>query len=241
MLEDFLPLVTKPARYINNEINSVHKDLSKVKSKVCLFFPDTYEIGMSHLGLRILYHILNSREDTACERVFSPWTDYEQRLRLSGRPLASLESHLPLLHFDIIGITLQYELSYTNILAGLELGGIPLHANNRSNHHPVIIAGGPCAVNPEPLSDFIDAFFIGDGEDAIQEIVDLKQKIRNRNNFLIALSEREGFYVPSLNLKNTRRRIIRNLNAATYPSHPMIPLMKPIHDRVTVEVARGCI
>ena len=149
MLEDFLPLVTRPARYINNEINSVHKDLSKVKSKVCLFFPDTYEIGMSHLGLRILYHILNGREDTACERVFSPWTDYEHRLRISGKPLASLESNLPLLQFDIIGITLQYELSYTNILAGLELAGIPLHAKDRVDNHPVLIAGGPCAINPE--------------------------------------------------------------------------------------------
>src|SRR3990170_3633570 len=120
MLEAFLPLVAKPARYINTEINAVHKDLAAVRTKVCLFFPDTYEVGTSHLGLRILYHILNARQDTACERVFSPWTDYEERLRASGRPLTSIESNLPLSEFDIIGVTLQYELSYSNILTALD-------------------------------------------------------------------------------------------------------------------------
>src|SRR5512144_2032806 len=140
MYEDFLPLVSKPGRYINSEINAVHKDLSQVATKVCLFFPDAYEVGMSHLGLRILYHILNSRDDTACERVFSPWTDYEARLGASGRPLSSLESNLPLHRFDIIGITLQYELSYSNILTGLELAGIPVRAQDRTEVHPVVIA-----------------------------------------------------------------------------------------------------
>src|SRR5512146_2085128 len=135
MYEDFLPLVTKPGRYINTEINAVHKDLSRVTTKVCLFFPDAYEVGMSHLGLRILYHVLNSRTDTACERVFSPWPDYEERLRSAGRPLTSLESGLPLAAFDIIGVTLQYELSYSNILAGLELAGIPLRSSQRNNGH----------------------------------------------------------------------------------------------------------
>jgi radical SAM family uncharacterized protein/radical SAM-linked protein len=241
MLEDFLPLVTKPARYINTEINSTHKDLSKVKTKVCLFFPDTYEVGMSHLGLRILYHILNSRDDTACERVFSPWTDYEGRLRAAGRPLTSLESNLPLAQFDLIGITLQYELSYTNILTGLDLAGIPLRSKDRSDHHPIIIAGGPCAVNPEPLSDFIDVFFIGEAEEAIHELVELRQERRDRCGFLEALSGREGFYVPALGKKIVHRRFIKDLESATYPDKPLLPLMKPIHDRVTVEVARGCI
>src|SRR5512143_156555 len=139
MYEDFLPLVTKPSRYINTEINAVHKDHSQVATKVCLFFPDTYEVGMSHLGLRILYHILNSRPDTVCERVFSPWPDYEERLRASGRPLKSLESGLPLALFDIIGVTLQYELSYSNILAGLELAGIPSLSSQRNGSHPVIV------------------------------------------------------------------------------------------------------
>ncbi len=241
MYEDFLPLVAKPSRYIDNEINAVHKDLSKVKTKVCLFFPDAYEVGMSHLGLRILYHILNGRSDTACERVFSPWSDYEEHLRLSGRPLTSLESNLPLAQFDIIGITLQYELSYSNILAGLELAHIPLRSALRSDVHPIIIAGGPCAVNPEPLSSFIDVFFIGEAEEAIHEIVELRQLHKIKSCFLEALAQREGYYVPSLGRKIVRRRFIKHLDSAPYPELPLLPLMKPIHDRVVVEVARGCI
>ena len=241
MFEDFLPLVEKPARYINSEINAVHKDLSTVRTKVCLLFPDTYEVGMSHLGLRILYDILNSREDTAAERVFSPWTDYEERLRASGRPLASLESDLPLSEFDIIGVTLQYELSYSNILTALDLARIPLRRTERNDSHPVIIAGGPCAVNPEPLSDFIDAFFIGDAEEAMHEIITLRQEHEGREKFLAALSEREGFSIPSLSRRKIRRRILRSLESAAYPAQPILPLMKPVHDRITVEVARGCI
>src|SRR3990172_2106439 len=198
MYEDFLPLVAKPARYINTEINVVHKDHATVKTRVCLFFPDTYEVGMSHLGLRILYHVINSRHDAVCERAFSPWTDYEEQLRASGRTLTSLESNLPLSRFDIIGITLQYELSYTNVLNGLDLAGIPLRSKDRNDSHPVIIAGGPCSVNPEPLSDFVDVFFIGEAEEAMHELVELRQQHGSRGNFLAALSEREGFYVPSL-------------------------------------------
>jgi radical SAM-linked protein len=241
MYEDFLPHVAKPGRYINSEINAVHKDLSKVKTKVCLFFPDVYEVGMSHLGLRILYHILNSRIDTACERVFSPWMDYEEHLRRSARPLTSLESNTPLAQFDIIGVTLQYELSYSNILAGLDLAHLPLRADQRTDDQPVIIAGGPCAVNPEPLSAFIDAFFIGEAEEAIHEIIDLRQEYKTRRSFLEALSEREGYYVPALGGKAVRRRFIKHLESAAYPDKPLLPLMKPIHDRATVEVARGCI
>lgn len=241
MYEDFLPLVAKPARYIDSEINAVRKDLSKVRTKVCLLFPDTYEVGMSHLGLRILYDILNSREDTACERVFSPWMDYEERLRASGRPLTSLESDMPLSEFDIIGVTLQYELSYSNILTALDLARIPLRRMERNDSHPVIIAGGPCAVNPEPLSDFVDAFFIGDAEEALHEIVELRQAHKSRERFLAALSEREGFSVPSLARRNIRRRILRSLESAAWPARPLLPLMKPVHDRITVEVARGCI
>ncbi len=241
MLEDFLPLVTKPARYINTEINAVHKDLSTVRTTVCLFFPDTYEVGMSHLGLRILYHIINSRKDTACERVFSPWTDYEEKLLASGRPLKSLESNLPLAAFDIIGITLQYELSYTNILTGLMLAGIPLRSKDRNDTHPLIIAGGPCAVNPEPLSDFIDVFFIGEAEEAMHEIIEQKQEHSGRGRFFEAIAQREGFYVPALGRSTVRRRYLKNIESAPYPDKPILPLMKPIHDRVTVEVARGCI
>ncbi|MGE5809061.1 MAG: TIGR03960 family B12-binding radical SAM protein [Nitrospirota bacterium] len=241
MYEDFLPLVTKPGRYINTEINAVHKDLSQVATKVCLFFPDAYEVGMSHLGLRILYHILNGRPDTACERVFSPWPDYEQRLRASGRPLKSLESGLPLAGFDIIGVTLQYELSYSNIAAGLELSGIPSRSADRNDGHPVVVAGGPCAVNPEPLSDFIDVFFIGEAEEAVHELIETRQAERTRAGFLEAISKREGFYVPALGKSSVRRRFLRDLETAPYPDRPIVPLMKPIHDRVSVEVARGCI
>lgn len=241
MYEDFLPLVTKPARYINTEINAVRKDLSAVKTKVCLFFPDTYEVGMSHLGLRILYHILNNRSDTACERVFSPWTDYEGKLRASGRPLASLESNLPLSRFDIIGVTLQYELSYTNVLTGLALAGTPLRSKDRDDGHPVIIAGGPCALNPGPLADFIDVFFMGEAEEAVHELVELKQEHAGRERFLEAVSKREGFYVPALGASSVRRRYLKSIESASYPEQPILPLMKPVHDRVTVEVARGCI
>jgi radical SAM-linked protein len=241
MFEDFLPLVAKPARYINTEINAVHKDPAQVKTRVCLFFPDTYEVGMSHLGIRILYHILNSRPDTACERVFSPWPDYEDRLRASGRPLTSLESNLPLAEFDIIGITLQYELSYSNIVTGLDLAKIPIRSADRTDDHPLIIAGGPCSVNPEPLSDFIDVFFIGEAEEAVHEIVLLRQEHRGKQDFLKAISKQEGFYVPSLGKAIVRRRYLKEIETATYPDKPLVPLMKPIHDRVTVEVARGCI
>lgn len=241
MYEDFLPLVTKPARYINSEINSIRKDLSQVKTKLCLFFPDTYEVGMSHLGLRILYDILNKRADTACERVFSPWRDYEEKLLSSGRPLKSLESNLPLAEFDIIGFTLQYELSYTNVLKGLKLARIPARSAERSDAHPVIIAGGPCAVNPEPLADFIDLFFIGEAEEAIHEVVDLKQKHPGRRRFLEAVAKRDGFYVPAFGKLPVRRRYIGNIESAAYPERPILPVMRPIHDRVTAEVARGCI
>lgn len=241
MFEDFLPLVTKPGRYINGEINAVHKDHSRVQTRICLFFPDVYEVGMSHLGLRVLYHALNTRNDTVCERVFSPWPDYEERLRAANRPLRSLESHTPLREFDIIGVTLQYELSYSNILVGLELAGVPLRARDRSNDHPVIVAGGPCAVNPLPLSPFIDAFFIGEAEEAITELPGLRQRAKDRAAFLEELSRIPGWFVPLLGKKAVRRRFIADLENAAYPEHPLVPHVKPIHDRVTVEVARGCI
>jgi radical SAM-linked protein len=241
LYEDFLPLVSKPSRYIDSEVNAVHKDAGSVRTKVCLLFPDTYEIGMSHLGLRILYHILNKREDTVCERVFSPWTDYESRLRASGRPLTSLESNIPLAAFDIIGVTLQYELSYSNILTALDLGGIPRRSEDRSEGHPVVVAGGPCAVNPGPLSAFIDVFFIGDAEESVHEIVELKQQHAGRQAFLEAIAKRDGFFAPALGRTTVRRRFLKNIESASYPDKPLLPLMKPIHDRVTVEVARGCI
>ena len=241
LYESFLPLVAKPARYINSEVNAVHKDHGSVRTKVCLLFPDTYEVGMSHLGLRILYHILNEREDTVCERVFSPWTDYEAHLRASGRALTSLESNLPINKFDILGVTLQYELSYSNILTALDLGGIPRRSVDRTDGHPAVIAGGPCAVNPGPLSDFIDVFFIGEAEESVHVIVELKQRHPGRQAFLDAISKQDGFYVPSRGKAKVRRVFLKSIEGAPYPDRPLLPLMKPIHDRVTVEVARGCI
>ena len=239
--EEFLPLVEKPARYIDSEVNVVRKDHTVVRTKVCLLFPDTYEVGMSHLGLRILYHVLNERADTACERAFSPWTDYEERLRAAGRPLTSLESNLPLAAFDIIGITLQYELSYTNVLTALDLAQLPLRSRDRTDGHPVVVAGGPCAVNPGPLGDFIDIFFIGDAEEAVHELIDLRQRHHRRGDLLAAIAEREGFYVPSLGRTVVRRRRLAEIESAPWPSKMLLPLMKPVHDRVAVEVARGCI
>ncbi len=196
MYEDFLPLVSKPARYIDSEVNAVHKDPGSMRTKVCLLFPDTYEVGMSHLGLRILYDIINKRPDAVCERVFSPWTDYEAKLRASGRPLRSLESNLPVREFDIVGVTLQYELSYSNILTALDLSHIPRRSMDRNDSHPVIVAGGPCSVNPEPLADFIDVFFIGEAEEAVNELIELKQEHGARQLFFEALAKRTGFYVP---------------------------------------------
>jgi len=241
MYEDLLPLVAKPARYIDNEVNAVRKDLAKVRTKVCLLFPDTYEVGMSHLGLRVLYHILNGRGDTACERAFSPWTDYEELLRASKRPLTSLESGLPLSAFDIVGVTLQYELSATNVLVALDLAGIPRRSRDRDDSHPLIVAGGPCTVNPEPLSDFIDVFFIGEAEEAVHELVEVSQQHSSRRDRLEALARREGYSVPSLGKTTVRRRHLPSIETAPYPDRPLLPLMKPVHDRVTVEVARGCI
>ena len=241
MYEDFLPLVAKPARYINNEINVVRKNHDTVATRICLFFPDTYEVGMSHLGLRILYHILNKRSDTACERVFSPWPDYEARLRAAQRHLTSLETNTPLSRFDIIGFTLQYELSYSNILAGLDLAGIPLRSRDRTADHPLVIAGGPCAVNPEPLSAFIDAFFIGEAEEAIGELADLHQRLRNRAALLEALSQTQGWHVPAFGTRMVRRRIVPDLERSPFPDEPIVPLLRPVHDRVAVEIARGCI
>ncbi len=241
MYEDFLPLVSKPARYINSEINALRKDLAAVRTTVCLLFPDTYEVGMSHIGLRILYDILNKRDDTACERVFSPWTDYEALLRRSGRPLASIESGRPVREFDILGVTLQYELSYTNVLTALDLAGIPLRSADRGAHDPVVIGGGPCAVNPEPLSAYFDAFYIGEAEEALHDMVDLYQRHPDRQQYLEALAACGGFYVPALGTRPVKRRFLREIDSAPTPERPLLPLMKPVHDRVTAEIARGCI
>ena len=261
--KDLIKKVQKPSRYIGKEINSVHKDLSKVKTKIALIFPDLYEMGMSHLGLKILYHIINMRDDAVAERVFAPDTDYEELLVKNNLPLASLESSIPLEQFDMLGFTLQYELSYTNILNILKLGGVPLKQADRKDDTPLVIGGGPCVFNPEPLSDFFDLFVIGDGEEAISELIEKYQRLREKNlsrsEILNNLSDIEGIYVPSLfsvsykddntiekivSLKegynSVKKRTIYDLNSSPYPTSQIVPYTSLIHDRVSVEIDRGC-
>jgi radical SAM-linked protein len=235
----------RPSRYINSELNSIHKD---AYVKVALAFPDIYDIGMSHLGLKILYHIINGLPYAAAERVFSPWLDLEEAMKKEGALLGSLESGRPLRDFDIVGFSLQYELSYTTVLNMLHLGGIPLRTEERleKKEGPIVIAGGPCTLNPFPMAAFIDAFLIGDGEDATGEILNTyhqwkKDGGRDRRPLLQALSGVEGVFVPSLGGQRTvNRRIISSLEEAPYPDSPVLPFAPIIHDRVNIEIARGC-
>ena len=250
----------KPSRYIGNEVNIVckdadvyparnlGKDLPSNRVKVALCFPDIYEIGMSHLGLKILYSIINSIPFTSAERVFAPWIDFESFLRQKGLPLTSLENKRPLKDFDIIGFTLQYELSYTNVLNMLDLGGIPLRAADREHSYPLIIAGGPCTVNPLPLTPFIDVFVIGDGEEVIGEIIEVYLRVRGqgsgqKENLLKELAKLDGVYVPSVhstNRQKIKRRIVKDLDKAPFPEAPIVPFATIIHDRIAIEISRGC-
>ncbi len=244
--ESLLLSVEKPSRYIGGEVNAVHKDHQSCKLSFALTFPDTYEVGMSHLGLQILYAILNRMPDVVAERCFAPWPDMETRMRQSGLPLASLESHTPLNRFDIIGFSLQYELSYTNVLNMLDLAGVPLRREDRRTGDPLIIAGGPCAFNPAPMSLFIDAFAIGEGEEIITEIaatvMNGKTKGYSRERILEELAQIDGLFVPALHKPGQviRKRIVTDINRWRLPSCPIVPLMKTIHDRITLEIARGC-
>lgn len=263
-LDRVLLKVQKPARYIGGELNSVIKDKNKVDMRFAFCFPDTYEVGMSHLGMKILYSLLNEREDTWCERVFAPWFDFEEEMEKAGIPLYGLESLEPLTEFDIIGFTLQYELSFNTILNMLRLAGIPLKCSERKGLKNLVVAGGPCACNPEPLADFIDLFMPGEGEEVILELMDLyKQSKKNGDSkevFLIKAAQIEGIYVPSLyevsyNEDNTvkaitpthnapekvSKRIIKDLNSVYYPRDFVVPFIGTIHDRAIVEVMRGCL
>jgi len=245
-IEDIFPQVQKPSRYIGGEVNSIKKDHAKCKLTFALAFPDAYEVGMSHLGIQILYSILNNQPSIAAERVFTPWPDMELWMRKMNIPLLSLESRTPLNQFDIVGFSLQYELSYTNVLNMLDLGGIPVYARDRKEDSPIIIAGGPCVFNPEPVSSFFDAFVIGEGEEVILEIsraiMEGKEKKYKRKDILALLASIEGIYVPSIHVngKRIKKRIVTDINQWTLPNKPVIPLMKTIHDRVTLEIARGC-
>jgi radical SAM superfamily enzyme YgiQ (UPF0313 family) len=214
--------IRKPARYIGEEHNIIKKSWTEKRTKVCLCFPDVYEIGMSHLGLKILYHILNKRDDILCERCFAPWHDMEKFLRERKSCLFSLENKVSLSEFDIVGFSLQYELTYTNILNMLDLSGIPLLRKERfRKRYPLIIGGGPCAFNPNPLSEFIDAFLIGDAEEAVLDIADTyKKHPDNKQKLLQELSKVEGVYVPGVFKKSPKaikKRIIKELRKAGRP------------------------
>ncbi len=243
---ELLLAVEKPSRYTGGEVNAVRKDPGACRLRFALAFPDTYEVGMSHLGLQILYAILNGLPEVACERCYAPWPDMEQELRRHRLTLCSLESQRPLSAFDIVGFSLQYELSYTNVLMMLDLGGIPLRREERDEAHPLIIAGGPSAFNPAPMSAFIDAFVIGEGEEVVAEIAAAVMTIRiqggKRREQLEALAALRGVYVPAVHAGNERigKRIITDPDLWRQPLCPVVPLMKTIHDRVTLEIARGC-
>lgn len=263
-IDGLLDRVQKPARYMGGEMNAVLKDPDSVAIRYAFAFPDVYEVGMSHLGSRILYDIINKREDALCERVFTPWVDMADLMRKENVPLFSLETRSPVRSFDMLGITLQYEMSYTNILELLDLAGIPLHSEDRTWDDPIVIAGGPCAFNPEPLYHFIDAFSIGDGEISTLETIDVVKACKaegvSRKECLRRLSRLRGVYVPSLyeatynedgTLKSFEpteegvpRTVVKNmvadLDKAEYPESVIVPFMEIVHDRINIEVLRGC-
>ncbi len=233
--------VQKPARYVGNELHSIHKDWEKAKIRIALAYPDTYEIGMSNLGLQILYHIINDQENCLAERVFCPWPDMENQISTLNVLLSTLESQKPLKDFDIIGFSLGHELTYTNLITILKLGGIPLRSSERGEKDPLVLGGGPCAFNPEPVSDFFDFFVIGEAEEVILEILDV---LRNssfviRNSKLEALAAIPGVYVPGVS-KSVKKRFMPDLDNTPYPTKPIVPFIEAIHDRAVIEIMRGC-
>ena len=263
--DEILLSIQQPARYIGGEVNTVMKDPAKADIRFAMCFPDVYEIGMSHLGMQILYDMFNRREDIYCERVYSPWTDLDIIMREKNIPLFALESQDPIREFDFLGITLQYEMSYTNILQVLDLGHIPLHAADRSEEDPIVIGGGPCAYNPEPLADFFDMFYIGEGETVYFELMDCykenKKKGGSRRQFLEQAAGITGIYVPAFydveyhedgtiksfhpnnsHAKETiTKQLVVNMDDAYYIEAPVVPFIKATQDRVVLEIQRGCI
>lgn len=234
-----LPYVLKPGRYLGNEINSVHKDNADVK--IVLAFPDVYEIGMSYLGFKILYEIINSRTDSLAERVYAPWPDMLEELNKNNVPLFSLESWRPLRDFNIVGFTLQSELCFTNVVLMLEYSGIPILAKDRNEKEPLIIAGGSCCFNPEPLAEIFDFFVIGEGEEIINEIIDVykKNKDKNRVELLKSFGRIEGIYVPFF-YDVIKKRIVSDFENAPASIKPPVPYINIVHDRFTLEIMRGC-
>ena len=263
--DEILMTVEKPARYIGNEINSVVKDVSKIAVRFCMCFPDAYEIGMSHLGIQILYDMFNRMEDVWCERVYSPWPDLDAIMREQHIPLFALESQDPIRDFDFLGITLQYEMCYTNILQIIDLSQIPLLAVDRGEDDPIIIGGGPCSYNPEPIADFFDLFYIGEGETVYGQLLEAYKKNRaaggTRYQFLELAAEIDGIYVPQFydvtyyedgtiqsfepnNLhapRTVRKQVVMDFDSVPYPMKPIVPYIKATQDRVTLEIQRGCI
>ena len=263
--DEILLSIQQPARYIGGEVNTVKKDLEAVEIRFAMCFPDVYEIGMSHLGIQILYDLFNRRDDIWCERVYSPWTDLDAIMREKKIPLFALESQDPIKEFDFLGITLQYEMSYTNILQILDLSQIPIHSGSRSDEDPIVIGGGPCAYNPEPLAEFFDLFYIGEGETSYYRLMDCykenKEKGGSRTDFLEMAAEIPGIYVPSfyeVTYKEdgtiesflptnphakpvVEKVIVTEMDTVSYIENPVVPFIKATQDRVVLEIQRGCI
>ena len=239
--EKILPNVLKPARYVGNELNSIHKDWDKTPLRVALAYPDTYEIGMSNLGIQILYHILNQQEGVLAERAFAPWPDLEHLLTTNNLPLTTIESFKPLKDLDVIGFSLGHELTYTNLITMLKLGGVPLHSSERGENDPLVLGGGPCAFNPEPVADFFDLFVIGEAEEVILEITDVLRSTLHvlRSDKLKALANIQGVYVPGIS-QTVTKRYIKDLDSAPYPTRPIVPFIEAVHDRAVIEIMRGC-
>ena len=263
--DEILLKIEKPARYIGNEVNSVMKDKNEVDIRFAMCFPDVYEIGMSHLGIQILYDMFNQREDVWCERVYSPWLDLHKIMKEEQIPLFALESQDPIREFDFLGITIQYEMCYTNILQILDLSRIPIHSRDRSEADPIVIGGGPCTYNPEPLAEFFDIFYIGEGETVYDELLDAYKEYRaagkSRIEFLERAAQIEGLYVPmfydaiyhedgtlaSFTPNNEhapaviKKQMVLDVTDAPYPQAPVVPFIKATQDRVVLEIQRGCI
>ncbi len=265
MIDEILMQVEKPARYIGNEINMVVKDPKDVDIRFAFCFPDSYEVGMSYVGLQILYFFMNRRSDVYCERVFAPWHDMEEKMRQNNIDLFTLETGTSVRNFDFVGFTLQYEMTYTNIINMLNLGNIPIWSKDRKEEDPIIIAGGPCAYNPEPLAEIIDIFYIGEGEVKYDEFFDLYKKIKKqggtKEDFYIKLLKMDGIYIPKFyNVeykengeikefkplhpdapKKIKKVIVKDMDNVFYPDKQLVPLIDIVHDRVNLEVFRGCI
>ncbi len=262
-IEEILYDIEQPSRYIGGEINSYNKEISDKSIRFGFGFPDVYEVGMSHLGLHILYNLLNEIDDVFCERIFSPWVDMENKLKEESLSVFTLESQSPIDEMDFIGFTLQYELSYSNILNILSLGNIPLRRKERDESHPLIIAGGPCAYNPEPLADIVDFFVLGESEEVIVEILDIYRKVKenyDKEEFLKLISVLDGVYIPqyydveynsdetikSFSTNNPyaplriKKRIIKNLDDIYFPEKIIVPYADIVHDRAMIEIFRGC-